>query len=571
MLEQQPATKGDGQIQREEGTQELENDRDEVSGVDVKESDEAIAEEEQDDLSRGGSVDIEEKEEGPAPTIDLNDEWHGQTIVTEMHTPDNFSIRGVSGMTISNANGVEKYKFDPTMNYSTNTIHFQTFGEATIYGETLKPKMGTPDDITKIIEAQPDIVVEDGDKSAFESLKKNQKKVISKEEGTSDGATKGWATRRAGGVVTPVKEEITYATTVVQGMEYPVGKAVKNNWEKHTTREQRSDPNFATSFSDSIKNAYQSKGKPEQKEPEIKIEEPVAPEDRPQGPNYRIESGKALLEMKIKSESEIVERLKERPDLADMIPPLQEQIDNNKTKLENLLKEDPKDLPYIPMGKNTHTEHTEGMVHSDKTTIRIQKKVLSEPAFAVGHKIITTMWNNLPDDVRDKVTTLKIQRSLGEGQYKGGSFDQFSGTLILNINKTGIESLEHHFYHEIGHVKYDNMKHDKPEAVKKWIETCRKIGIAPTRYAEGHRGKYIKTMNDNNRYRRQQERFGIPLTEEEKTIMEHNEYLTKDIYENEIHSEMNAHAMGNLPLDVMSYGREFTNKYLDAYKELEEL
>ena len=143
-----------------------------------KESEEAEAQEEQDDLARGGSVDVEEKDDDQvAPTIDLKDEWHGQTIVTEMFTPDSFAVRGVRGMTISNANGVERYTFDPTMNYGTNTVHFDTYDNgATIYGESLQPKMGTPDELTKIIEAQPDLVVEDSDKDAFETLKKNQRK-----------------------------------------------------------------------------------------------------------------------------------------------------------------------------------------------------------------------------------------------------------------------------------------------------------------------------------------------------------------------------------------------------------
>ena len=82
-------------------------------------------------------------------------------------------------MTISNANGVERYQFDPLDNYSTNTIHFQTFTNgANIYGESLQfqPVMGTPDELTKVIEAQPDIVVEASDKDAFESKKKAKKR-----------------------------------------------------------------------------------------------------------------------------------------------------------------------------------------------------------------------------------------------------------------------------------------------------------------------------------------------------------------------------------------------------------
>lgn len=159
-----------------EGGWNEEDKVEETTGADVANSVVGvdIAEEEQDDLARGGSVDVEEiKDEGPAPTIDLKDEWEGQTIVTEMFTPDNFSVRGVMGMTISNANGVERYTFDPALNYTDNTIHFDTYNDgATIYGETLQPKMGTPEELTKEIESKPDIVIEDADKDAFESVKK---------------------------------------------------------------------------------------------------------------------------------------------------------------------------------------------------------------------------------------------------------------------------------------------------------------------------------------------------------------------------------------------------------------
>ena len=116
--------------------------------------------------------------------------------------------------------------------------------------------------------------------------------------------------------------------------------------------------------------------------------------------------------------------------------------------MANLESSDPKDLPHIPMGKNTHTSHTNGYVHSDKTRIMVQPKVLSEATYALLNKTVTTMWNNLPDDSRDKVKTLKIQRSIGKKSFRGGSFDQFTGIMILNINKGGSDSLEHHFYHQ---------------------------------------------------------------------------------------------------------------------------
>ena len=343
----------------------------------------------------------------------------------------------------------------------------------------------------------------------------------------------------------------------------------KTNWEKHTTEDQRNDPSFQTSFSDNLL-AQPELAKPKV-EPveEIPKQEPVPkPEDRPSGLNYRVEAGRAVLESKIKGESEILERLKSRPDLINVKNSLEKQIEGYKTKLENLEKEDPKDLPYIPVGKNTHTKITSGFVHG-KTVIKVQPKILTDPPYALINKTLQVMWNNLPDDVRNKVKTFKVQRSIGTRSFRGGSFNEWDGTLIVNINKKS--PIEHHFYHEIGHVVYDNIKRDNPEKTEKWIKAMKKITIAPTKYSQGYMDFDRKIITKNNVYRRQQERRGIPLTVFEKTRMANNEYSSKDLYENEIHSEINAYAMGHLPKTTMKYSREFTNKYLVAYKELHEL
>jgi len=109
----------------------------------------------EDELPLGGTIDAEPKEES----------------VESFYAPQEFSVRGVSGMTISNSNGVEKYTFDPTQNYSTNTIHFNVLGEgATIFGEQLQPKMTTPEELTKEIEAKGDLEVEDSDKDVIAEL-----------------------------------------------------------------------------------------------------------------------------------------------------------------------------------------------------------------------------------------------------------------------------------------------------------------------------------------------------------------------------------------------------------------
>lgn len=111
----------------------------------------------EDELPLGGSIDAE-------PVDDSQ-------VVESFHAPQEFSVRGVSGMTISNTNGVERYVFDPTQNYSTNTIHFSVLGEgAEIFGEQLQPKMTTPEELTKEIEKQKDLVIEDADKDVIAEL-----------------------------------------------------------------------------------------------------------------------------------------------------------------------------------------------------------------------------------------------------------------------------------------------------------------------------------------------------------------------------------------------------------------
>ncbi len=98
------------------------------------------------------------------------DEWNTDILAESLSTMNNFSIRGVTGMTISNTNGVERYSLDPNMSYETNMVHFDVGDKgATIYGEEmqLQPKMTTPPEITKEIEKQPDIKFTDSDEDAF--------------------------------------------------------------------------------------------------------------------------------------------------------------------------------------------------------------------------------------------------------------------------------------------------------------------------------------------------------------------------------------------------------------------
>jgi DNA-directed RNA polymerase subunit M/transcription elongation factor TFIIS len=129
----------------------------------IRTTKEAIAEEE-DEMPLGGSIDAEPKE---------TDVVEQPMIVESVRSQSDFSVRGVSGMTISNSNGVEKYSFDPTQNYETNTVHFSVTEQGgTIFGEEIQmqPKMTTPEELTKEIESKPNVVFTDADEDI---LKKN--------------------------------------------------------------------------------------------------------------------------------------------------------------------------------------------------------------------------------------------------------------------------------------------------------------------------------------------------------------------------------------------------------------
>lgn len=128
---------------------------------------EAVAEEELDVLMPDEQpIDVEEKPTGEPLTVDINEDI--PMVAEAFTTPYNFSVRGVRGFTVSNSNGVTRYKLDPTMGYETNMIHFDvTEKGAEVFGEQLQPKMTTPENVTKEIESKPDIKFTDADEDAF--------------------------------------------------------------------------------------------------------------------------------------------------------------------------------------------------------------------------------------------------------------------------------------------------------------------------------------------------------------------------------------------------------------------
>ncbi|KKM57324.1 hypothetical protein LCGC14_1550770, partial [marine sediment metagenome] len=112
----------------------------------------------------GQPIDVEEKPEGEPPVI------MAESFTTQMP----FSARGVTGMTVSNSNGVQKYTLDPSMGFETNMVHFDVAQSgATIFGEEmevktqLQPEMTTPPELTKEIEKHPDIKFTNADADAF--------------------------------------------------------------------------------------------------------------------------------------------------------------------------------------------------------------------------------------------------------------------------------------------------------------------------------------------------------------------------------------------------------------------
>lgn len=110
---------------------------------DVEEADEEI-----DPLSHGGSVDVEPVE----------------MSVESFHAPQNFSVTGITAMTISNTNGVQKYTLDPNMSYETNMVHFDVGDKgAQIFGEQLQPKVPVPNELRELIENTPTVKMPDKD------------------------------------------------------------------------------------------------------------------------------------------------------------------------------------------------------------------------------------------------------------------------------------------------------------------------------------------------------------------------------------------------------------------------
>jgi len=99
------------------------------------------------------------------------EDWNAESLATEA----NFSIRGINGFTVSNTNGVTRYKLDPSNGYENNWLHVDVNKTgAKLFGEgfQLQPKMTTPPGLTKEIEKRPNIKFTEPDEDAFKKKAK---------------------------------------------------------------------------------------------------------------------------------------------------------------------------------------------------------------------------------------------------------------------------------------------------------------------------------------------------------------------------------------------------------------
>lgn len=249
-------------------------------------------------------------------------------------------------------------------------------------------------------------------------------------------------------------------------------------------------------------------------------------------------------------------------------------IDKLKEMRDNVEKDDAKlGLPNIPMGKNSHTKTKEGYVYN-KTKIMVQDAVKSDLAVNLLQKRVQSMWNTLPDDVRDLVNTLLIKKSTsrarGGGKRQGGRWQADTKTIYMNIHERD-RDVEHSFYHEVGHAKWSKLKENNPEKIKKFREQQENIGQAPTDYSQSY--LMVKEKNEDNekRYRDNMKRAGHTIPERDIKILDKNRRNAEDLFHNEIHSELNAYAMGSLPEKYLTAPKKQIGELLNSYKEMWDL
>lgn len=255
----------------------------------------------------------------------------------------------------------------------------------------------------------------------------------------------------------------------------------------------------------------------------------------------------------------------------DRIGDMWKSINTLKKMLDDVEEDDKKlGLPDLPMGKNIHTKSKDGYVYN-KTKIMVQEKIKDSPAVNLLQERVKSMWNSLPDESRDLVDRLIVKESIAKGKvWQGGRWDDDTKTIFININSK-TPDVEHNFYHEVGHAKWHGLKEKDPERVKKFIEKQKEIGMAPTAYAQSY--STIKQRNEGSErtYRSKMKRGGFIIPEEAEAILKKNRDNSEDLYQNEIHSELNAYAMGAILPVFITAPKEKMEEFLNAYKEMWDL
>jgi hypothetical protein len=388
---------------------------------------------------------------------------------------------------------------------------------------------------------------------------------ISDETGTTDGAVKGWATRRAGGITAgdPLQKQIMQGSITTDGGTTTSTGAKYDEWKAKQKAKQKDIP----STTDASRDDFFEKARlaREDRLKGVLNAPPAPPEERPQGKNYRDEARRTILGTKLRVETEFLEKIIETyPEY--YVKALQEEINQVKSDLENVGKTElEKKLPFMPMGKNSHTKSTNGFVHGN-TKINIRKDV-------VGHDMVRflerakSVWNALPDSDRDLVKTLNIKKSTSRGKIRSGSWNSETKTLNLNLKANFVEKT---LYHELGHAKWTMKKEKSPEKIKKFMESVKETGISLTKYSESYRGHARRVEMLYMRKQMSIERTRS-LTPEEREIIRIVNVRAKDLYENETHAELNAYAMGFMPPERIIAGDASTKKLMNAYNEVWEL
>ena len=257
----------------------------------------------------------------------------------------------------------------------------------------------------------------------------------------------------------------------------------------------------------------------------------------------------------------------------DRLKNLYKSIDRLKELRDNIEKDDAKHgLPNIPMGKNSHTKIKDGYIYN-KTKIMVQDAVKESLPVNLLHERVQSMWNSLPDDVRDSVNRLLIKKSTAKKRgttFQGGRWEDKTRTIYMNLSERD-QSVEHNFYHEVGHARWNNLKQNNPEKIQKFIERQKEIGWAPTAYSQSY--STIKQRNESNEsnYRRKMKRDGFIIPKKAEEILEKNRINSEDLYQNEIHSELNAIAMGSLPVTKITAPKKQIGELLNSYKEMWDL